>query len=90
MAGSRVLRRRLERVRTVLPEPKPPARSVNLAVLTEAEMAEVEALAARCTRDPGGRRFGDRWGLDALSDAELARLEALTRKAQAQLGASRR
>ncbi|HSH58593.1 MAG TPA: hypothetical protein VK988_02920 [Acidimicrobiales bacterium] len=86
MAGSRVLRRRVERIGTVLPEPKPPVRRVNLAVLTEAEVAEVEALAAICTRDPGGRRFRDRWDLEALSDAELARLEVLVRKVQAQLG----
>ncbi len=82
--------RRLDRVGAVLPEPPPPTPPPNLAALTAAEVAEVEALAARCTRDPGGRRFGDRWGLDALSDAELERLEALTRKAKAQLGASRR
>ncbi len=67
----------------VLPEPKPPARPVNLAVLTEEEVAEVEALAAKCTRDPGGRRFRDRWDLDALSDAELERLAVLVRKVRA-------
>ncbi len=83
MAGGRVLRRRLERVGAVLPEPKPPVRPVNLAALTAAEVAEVEALAARCSRDPGGRRFRDRWDLDALSDAELDRLEVLICKVHA-------
>ncbi len=83
MAGSRVLRRRVERVGAVLPEPKPPARVVDLAVLTTEEVAEVEALAARCTRDPSGRRFGERWDLDVLSDAELERLEVLLRKVRA-------
>ncbi len=85
-----MLRRRLERVGTVLPEPKPPARSVNLAILTAAEVAEVEALAAICTRDPNGRRFGDRWDLDVLSDAELERLEVLVRKVSVPLGAPAR
>ncbi len=81
MTGGRVMRRRLDRIGTMLPDPKPPAPPLNLAALTEAEVAEVEALAARCTRDPHGRRFGDRWNLDALSDAELGRLEVLLRKA---------
>ncbi len=77
-----MLRRRLDRVGAALPEPKPPAPPPNLAALTEAEVAEVEVLAVRCTRDPGGRRFGDRWDLDVLSDAELERLEVLLRKVQ--------
>ncbi len=81
--GGKELRRRLERVGAVLPEPKPPVRPVNLAALTAVEVAEVEALAAICTRDPGGRRFGDRWGLDVLSDGELERLEVLLRKVRA-------
>ncbi len=81
MTGGRVLRRRIDRVRATLPEPRPPAPPPNLAALTAAEVAEVETLAARCSRDPGGRRFGDRWGLDVLSDAELDRLEVLLRKA---------
>ncbi len=80
MAVSTVLRRRLDRIGAALPEPRPPSRPVNLAALTPAEMAEVEALAARCTRDPSGRRFGDRWDLDVLSDSELERLEVLLRK----------
>ncbi|MDP9367978.1 MAG: hypothetical protein M3Q03_06840 [Chloroflexota bacterium] len=56
---------------------------MNLAILTAAEMAEVEALAARCSRNPRGRRFRDRWDLDALSDAELERLEVLMGKVNA-------
>ncbi len=83
MAGGRVLWRRLDRVVAVLPEPQPPAPPPNLAALTPEEVAEVEALAAKCTRDPGGRRFGDRWNLDVLSDAELERLEILLRKVHA-------
>ncbi len=75
-----MLRRRLDRVRAGLPEPRPPVPPPNLAALTEAEMAEVETLAAICMRDPHGRRFRDRWDLDALSDAELARLEVLLGK----------
>ncbi len=78
-----MLRRRLDRVRAALPEPGPSVPPPNLAALTAAEVAEVEALAARCTRDPDGRRFRDRWDLDALSDAELARLEILMRKVHA-------
>ncbi len=75
-----MLRRRLDRVGAALPEPKPPSLSVNLAALTSEEVAEVEALAARCTRDPGGSDFRDRWDLDVLSDSELERLEVLLRK----------
>ncbi len=82
MAAGRVLQLRLSRVEAALPQPKPPSRPVNLAALTEAEMAEVEALAARCTRNPGGRWFGDRWDLDVLQDAELERLDVLLGKAQ--------
>ena len=78
-----MLRRRLDRVGAVLPEPRPPAPPPNRAELTAEEVAEVEALAARCMRDPGGRRFGDRWDLDMLSDAELDRLEVLLRKVHA-------
>ncbi len=74
----------------MLPEPKPPSRPVNLAALTTEELAEVEALAGRCTRDPGGRQFGDRWDLDVLSDAELERLEVLVRKVSVPLGAPAR
>ncbi len=80
MAVGRVLRRRLERVGAVLPEPRLPVPPTKLAALSAAEMTEVETLAARCMRDPGGRRFDDRWDLDALSDAELERLEVLLRK----------
>ncbi len=83
MTGGRVLRRRVERVRAILPEPKPPVPTLNLAALTPVELAEVEVLAAICTRDPNGRRFGDRWDLDVLSDAELERLEVLMRKVHA-------
>ncbi|MDP9359796.1 MAG: hypothetical protein M3R02_31835 [Chloroflexota bacterium] len=86
MAGGKVLRRRVERIGATLPELKSRVPPLNLAALTAAEVAEVEALAARCPRDPGGRRFGDRWDLDALSDVELHRLEVLLRKAHAQLG----
>ncbi len=78
-----MLRRRMERIGTMLPDPKPPIPLPNLAVLTEAEMAEVEALAAKCTRDPQGRRFADRWDLEALSDVELERLEGLVCKVHA-------
>ncbi len=72
-----MLRRRLERIGATLPKPKSRVPPLNLAALTAAEVAEVEALAARCPRDPGGRRFGDRWDPDALSDAELGRLGEL-------------
>ena len=78
-----MLRRRLDRVGAVLPEPRPPAPPPNLAALTPEEVAEVEAVAAKCTRDPAGRQFGDRWNLDVLSDAELERLEVLLRKVHA-------
>ncbi len=81
MAGGRVLRR-LDRVGSVLPEPRPLAPPPNLAALTPEEVAEVEALAARCTRNPGGRWFGDWWDLDVLQDAELERLDVLLGKAQ--------
>ncbi len=75
-----MLRRRLDRVGAALPEPRPPVPPPNLAVMTAAEVADLEALAVKCSRDPSGRRFGDRWDLDVLSDAELARLEVLLRK----------
>lgn len=78
-----MLRRRLDRVGAALPEPQPPALPANLAALTSEEVAEVEALAAKCLQDLDGRRFGDRWDLDALSDAELERLEVLQRKVHA-------
>ncbi len=75
-----MLLRQLDRVGAALPELRPPAPSPNLAALTAAEMAEVEALAAICTRDPLGKRFGDRWDLDVLSDTELERLAVLMRR----------
>ena len=75
-----MLRRRLDRVGTMLPDPKPPVPPPNLAALTPEEVADLEALAVKCSRDPSGRRFGDRWDLDVLSDAELERLEVLLRK----------
>ncbi len=78
-----MLRRRLDRVGSMLPEPKSRVPPLNLAALTAAEVVELEALPARCMRDPGGRRFGDRWDLDVLSDAELERLEVLMRKVHA-------
>ncbi len=79
MALGMALRWRLERVGVALPEPEPLAPPPNLAALTAAQVAEVEALAARCTCGsewegvpwpvgPGravGYRAGAAGGLDA-------------------------
>ncbi|MDP9355240.1 MAG: hypothetical protein M3R02_08150 [Chloroflexota bacterium] len=54
---------------------------LNFASLTSNEAEELDALAAKSSRDPGGARFADRWDGRALSDAEPDRLEQLMRKA---------
>lgn len=80
------LRRRVDRIGVILPAPAPPPAPIDLTRLTDKEWAELEIIGARCRPDEGPYPSADRLGLWALSDADLNRLEILTKKLHAPEG----
>ncbi len=83
MGGGKALRRRLDRIGGTLPAPAPPAAPIDRTRLTDNEWSEMETIAARCRPGDGPYPSADRWGLWALSDTDLERLEVLTTKLHA-------